>query len=218
MDVDARDSSAQVETYQLGGYLGGMAGAFALRGGGMWAWSDIDTSRAVVFPGFFERQNASYNADTGQLFGEAAYPMQMWGMALEPFAGLAYVSVNTDSFHEHGGSLASLSGSTDQDVGYSTLGLRAAQTMTWGAMQVTPHVSAAWQHAFNVTPDAALAFADTGIGFTVYGVPLAQDSALIDAGLDLALGPRTTAGVSYTGQFGDGVRDNAVKGRFTWLF
>jgi hypothetical protein len=26
------------------------------------------------------------------------------------------------------------------------------------------------------------------------------------------------AGVSYSGQFGDGVQDNAVKGRFTWLF
>jgi len=24
--------------------------------------------------------------------------------------------------------------------------------------------------------------------------------------------------VSYTGQFGDGVADNGVKGRFTWLF
>ena len=72
---------------------------------------------------------------------------------------------------------ASLSGrSTDENVGYSTLGLRAAQTMHWGAMLVTPHLSAAWQHAFDdVTPDAALAFAATGIGFTVYGVPLAQD-------------------------------------------
>ncbi len=53
---------------------------------------------------------------------------------------------------------------------------------------------------------------------TVYGVPLAEDSALIDAGLDFTLGPRTTAGVSYSGQFGDGVSDNGVKGRFTWLF
>ena len=41
---------------------------------------------------------ARYDADTGQLFGEAAYPMQMWGMALEPFAGLAYVSVDTRQF------------------------------------------------------------------------------------------------------------------------
>ena len=91
--------------------------------------------------------------------------------------------------------------------------------MQFGGMQVVPHLSAAWQHAFDgVTPDAALAFTTTGIGFTVYGVPLAEDSALIDAGLDFALGERTTAGLSYTGQFGDGVQDNGVKGRFTWLF
>ncbi|HUU66133.1 MAG TPA: hypothetical protein VMW57_02475 [Methyloceanibacter sp.] len=41
---------------------------------------------------------------------------------------------------------------------------------------------------------------------------------LIDAGLDVAVGENATAGVSYTGQFGDGVNDNGVKGRFTWLF
>ena len=104
-------------------------------------------------------------------------------------------------------------------MGYSTLGLRAASTMHWGAMLIVPHISAAWQHAFNdVTPEAALAFASTGSGFVVSGVPLAEDSALIDAGLDFALGERTTAGVSYTGQFGDGVTDNGIKGRFAWLF
>lgn len=69
-----------------------------------------------------------------------------------------------------------------------------------------------------MTPGAALAFASTGISFAVTGAPLAEDTMLIDAGLDLALGPRSTAGVSYTGQFGGGVTDNGVKGRFTWLF
>ena len=107
----------------------------------------------------------------------------------------------------------------DQDVGYTTLGLRAATTMQWGATQVTPHLSAAWQHAFDdVTPGASLAFASTGIGFAIDGVPLAEDAALLDAGLDFALGENGTAGVSYSGQFGDGVTDNAVKGRITWLF
>ena len=91
--------------------------------------------------------------------------------------------------------------------------------MAWNSVTVTPHVSAAWQHAFDdVTPGAALSFASTGIAFDVTGVPLAEDTALIDAGLDLSLGPNTSAGVSYSGQFGDGVADNAVKGRFTWLF
>ena len=220
VSVDARYSSANAQSYYLGGYAGGMAGPVALRGGGMWAWSDVDTSRAVVFPGFYERQKASYDADTGQLFGEVAYPTQMGGMALEPFGGLAYVSIDSDTIRESGGPLASLSGGNiDQRVGYSTVGLRAATTMHWGAMQVVPHVSAAWQHAFDgVTPEASIAFASTGVGFTVYGVPLAEDTALLDAGLDFALGERTTAGVSYTGQFGDSATDNGVKGRFTWLF
>jgi len=71
--------------------------------------------------------------------------------------------------------------------------------MMWGTMLVTPHISAAWQHA----PDAALAFASNGIGFKVYGVPLAEDTALLDADLDLAVGEQTTVGMSYTGQFGD---------------
>jgi uncharacterized protein with beta-barrel porin domain len=49
-------------------------------------------------------------------------------------------------------------------------------------------------------------------------VPLAEDTALIEAGLDINLSPTATLGASYSGQFGDGVGDNAVKGRFTWLF
>jgi len=220
VSVDARYSSADVSTYHLGGYVGGMAGAFALRGGGLWAWSSIDTSRAVVFPNFYERQKASYDADTGQLFGEIAYPTQMGGIALEPFGGLAFVSVDTDSFTERGGPQASLRGrNLDQDVGYTSLGLRAATTMHWGQMLVTPNISVAWLHAFDdVTPGASLAFATTGIGFAIDGVPLAEDSALLDAGLDFALSDRVSAGVSYTGQYGDGVTDNGVKGRFTWLF
>ncbi|GFO82647.1 MAG: hypothetical protein A49_22740 [Methyloceanibacter sp.] len=220
VSIDDRHSGADVDSYHLGGYVGGMAGPVALRGGGIWAWNEIETSRAVVFPGFYERQKANYDADTGQLFGEVAYPTQMGGVALEPFAGLAFVSVDTDGFRERGGPHASLRGvDIDQDVGYTTIGLRAAKTMMWGATQVTPHISAAWLHAFDdVTPAASLAFASSGIGFDITGAPLAEDSALLDAGLDFAVTDRITAGVSYSGQFADNVTDNAVKGRFTWLF
>lgn len=219
VSVAARHSGADVESFHLAGYGGGMAGPVALRGGGAWSWNEVDTSRAVIFPGFFEREKTSYDADTGQIFGEVAYPIVRGRTALEPFAGLAYVSIDPDTFRENG-ALAGLRGSGDDlDVGYSTLGLRAATTMAWNSVTVTPHVSAAWQHAFDdVRTGAALAFASTGIGFTVTGVPLAEDTALIEAGLDLGFGPYTTAGVSYSGQFGDNVEDNAVQGRFAWRF
>jgi uncharacterized protein with beta-barrel porin domain len=47
---------------------------------------------------------------------------------------------------------------------------------------------------------------------------LAQDSLLVEAGLDLNLGPNATLGVSYTGQLAQNLQDNAVQGRLTWLF
>ena len=143
----------------------------------------------------------------------------MGGAAVEPFAGLAFVHVSTDAFKEHGGVAALKGADANEDVGYSTLGLRVASTMHVQDMVITPHASVAWQHAFDdLTPDAALVFLSTGIGFAVTGVPLAQNSALIDVGLDLNLSPAMTLGVSYAGQFANDLQDNAVKGRFTWRF
>jgi outer membrane autotransporter protein len=112
----------------------------------------------VIFPGFFEREKASYSAGTGQIFGEIAYPTSMNGIALEPFADIAGVSIDTDSFKEHGGALSALRGrSVDEDVGYSTVGLRAGTIWHWHNMVVVPHASAAWQHAFDdVTPGQPL--------------------------------------------------------------
>jgi outer membrane autotransporter protein len=122
-------------------------------------------------------------------------------MALEPFAGLAYVQVDTSSFREHGGALSALHGAdNNENVGYSTLGLRFGTVWHWNDMVLSPHASAAWQHAFDdVTPGAALAFASTGIGFDITGVPLAENSALIEAGLDFNLSPTATLGVSFSG-------------------
>jgi outer membrane autotransporter protein len=158
ISVDARHSGADVDSFHLGGYAGAAAGPLALRGGGAWIWNDIDTSRAVIFPGFFEREKASYSAGTGQIFGEIAYPTSMNGIALEPFADIAGVSIDTDSFKEHGGALSALRGrSVDEDVGYSTVGLRAGTIWHWHNMVVVPHASAAWQHAFDdVTPGQPL--------------------------------------------------------------
>lgn len=81
-----------------------------------------------------------------------------------------------------------------------TVGLCAAKTMMWGAMAGTPHIEAVWLHAFNdVTPGASLAFATTGIGFDLAGVRLAEDSALLNAGVDFAVSEKVITGLSYTG-------------------
>ena len=214
-----RFSSADVDSYQLAAYTSGGVGAFVLRGGGVWSWSNIDSSRSVIFPGFAQQVEASYNGNTGQVFGEVALPLAHNHIAYEPFAGLAWVGVETGGFTETGGVAALTSGGTYDSVGYMTLGVRTAGSMFVDGVELVPRASAAWLHAFgDVNPSAGLAFATFGQSFVVSGVPLAQDSALIDAGLDVILGPGATAGLFYTGQFANSVQDNAVSGRVNWQF
>jgi outer membrane autotransporter protein len=219
LDVDARLSSGGVDSYHLVGYVGGRIGNFAVRGGGAWTWSEIETSRTIAFPGFLDRASANYDGDTGQLFGEIALPLSSGPAAWEPFARLAYVNVDTVGFTEAGGPAALSGESANESLGYSSLGLRVATTARVAGVLLIPHVSMAWQHAYgDVDPARTLAFASGGSAFTVLGAPLARDSALIDAGLAVAVAPDATLGVSYSGQLAKDVTDNAITGRFDWRF
>ncbi len=212
-------SSAEIDSYVLGGYAGGSIGDFAFRSGGTWAWSNVDSSRSVVLPGFFESEGASYGGDVGQLFGELAYPIFTHGGFIEPFAGLAYVHVGTDGFTESGPIAGLTSGGSDMDLGYGTLGVRASTTVMWDGMTVNPHGSLAWQYAFgDTTPQQALAFASTGIGMGISGVPSAQNSALLEIGADVMIAQDATLGLSYIGQYAGDFTDNGLRGRFNWKF
>ncbi len=67
---------------------------------------------------------------------------------------------------------------------------------------------AGWRHAFgDIVPLTTQAFFGSD-SFTVAGVPIAEDAAVLEAGLDVLVGASTTLGVAYTGQFGDGVTQN----------
>jgi outer membrane autotransporter protein len=223
ISVDARASSADVDTFHAAVYAGAAVGPWSLRTGAAFAWHDIDTSRAIVFPGFFDTAQASYHGSTSQVFGEVGYGMAFGQVAVEPFAGMAYVHLETNGFSEIGGigGSAALTGSgNSEDVGFSSLGVRFATSVMLGnGMMVIPRASVAWQHAFgDVTPSAVLAFESTGVAFDIHGVPLARDSALVEAGFDVKIAPKITLGIAYTGELASAVQDHAVKGKFTWAF
>jgi len=218
-NLDGRGGSS-VETAHISGYGGWSFGALNLRGGAAYAWHTIDTSRNIAFPGFFDNATAHYNGGTGQIFGEAGYGFAFGKVAVEPFAGAALVRLNTDAFNERGGAAALAVRANTFEVGYSTFGVRAASMIPLANdMMLMPRASLAWQHAFNdVTPTDTLAFQSAGVPFVIAGVPIARDSALGEAGLDLAIGRNATLGVSYVGQLARNVHDHAAKGRFTWKF
>lgn len=206
-DVDDRRSSGEADGYHAAIYAGTNWGNVAFRAGASYSWNDIETKRKITSP-VIEDLEADYGAGTAQLFGEFAYVAEFGGLTIEPFANLAYVNLYTDGFTEKGGVAALESKSSSDDSVVTTLGFRPEARFTLGGMETVASGMIAWQHAFgDITPEAQLAF-DGGDDFTIRGVPLARDTALIEAGLDMRLTETVSFGASYQGQFGDGVSDN----------
>ncbi|SEL93749.1 autotransporter domain-containing protein [Paraburkholderia caballeronis] len=218
-DADDVQSSGHSDDYHIGAYVGSQWGALAIRSGVSWTWHDVSTSRSVVFPGVADAPSAGYHANTLQIFSEVAYQMQMNALRFEPFANLAYVRLHTDSFAENG-DVAALSGaaSTD-DVGYSTLGLRASLPVALAPkLALSVSGSAGWRHAFgNATPATTMAFAGSS-PFTVTGVPIARDAAVVTVGIDSAPNQKLNVGIAYSGQYGGRLRDSGVNAYASWKF
>jgi len=220
-DVDDLDSSADTQSGLVGAYAGGEIGAWRVRGGGSYSLNFVDTSRSVSYPGYSETNTASYQAGLAQLFGEVGYAAEFQGASFEPFAGLAWAHLHSDGFTEKGGASALSGASGNADVGYTTLGIRmAARRVLGDGVVLVPRASLAWQYAFgDLTPEASLSFADASdLAFTVAGAPIAQNAALIDAGIDLEINRALRIGLSYYGQLSSEAQDSAVRGNLTWKF
>ncbi len=211
-DVDDRRSSGDADGYHAAVYAGTNWDKVFLRAGAVYSWTDIATKREITSP-IVDELEADYGAGTAQLFGELAYRADFGGLVLEPFANAAYVNLHTEGFTEKGGAAALESKSSSSDSVVTTLGLRPEVRFGLGDMEMAATGMIGWQHAFgDVTPETQLAF-EGGDEFGIRGVPMARDTALLEAGLALKLTDSVNFGASYQGQFGDGVRDNGFNAR-----
>ncbi|MEP9356777.1 autotransporter domain-containing protein [Xanthobacter sp. KR7-65] len=216
--TSADTASADTETWRIAAYGGTSFDALKLRAGGTYGWSSIDTSRFVALTG--ESPKASYDGTAGNLFAEAGYTFAFGAVALEPFAAVGWTKVDLGSFVESNAPVAGLvSSGTAFDTTYSTLGLRVATSFTAAGATVTPHASAGWRHAFgDVTPAAVLTFIDTGTAFGIDGLPIAEDSFVGTAGLDIAFTGGAMLSLAYEGMAGDGASYNAGKATLSMKF
>jgi outer membrane autotransporter protein len=194
-------------------------GTSGLRFGAAYSLHDIETARSVAFPGFAESLTADYDAETAQAFGELGYRIDTAGASFEPFAGAAYVNLHTDGFTEEGGAAALTSSGTNTGVAFTTLGVRASTVVPLGGREASLHGMLGWRHAFgDTTPLSRLAFAG-GDSFAIAGVPIGEDAAVIEAGLDLAITREASLGISYSGQIADGgTQDHGFNATFSLRF
>ena len=220
VDVDQRLSSASVDSYHLALYGGSTFGAIGVRFGAAYTWNDADARRGVAFPGFADSTRSSYRSGVAQVFGETSYAARFGATAVEPFLNVAWVNLDSDRFHEYGGAAALMGKTADMNTAFTTLGARVAHTFAMAnGYAVTARGTIGWRHAFgDVDPRSWMSLAGGASSFNVTGAPIARNSLLLEAGLDMNIAANVTLGVAWTGQLAERAQDNSVKGNFAVRF
>ncbi|TYC64334.1 autotransporter domain-containing protein [Rhodobacterales bacterium] len=220
--VADRNSDADLDNFTIGTYAGRAYGAVLTQLGAAYTYSAVNTKRQVAFTGFSDTLSADYSANTFQAFGELGYAIGTPAAMLEPFAGLAVVHVETDSFNEKGGTAALHVNGSSQTLGVSTLGLRAGYE--YGVVNQGTVLSfngtLAWRHSYgDVTPEVSSAFVTDGTqAFTVAGTPIDEDTVLVETGANLKITESLNLSASYRGEFGTNAQDNTLNARFGLTF
>jgi fibronectin-binding autotransporter adhesin len=216
-DLDARLSTGKLESGHAGLYAGARFGSLRLDAGAAYSWSESDIRRQVQIRGFGDALRLQRPGSVMQGFAELGYGFAFSGFALEPFAQLALIRVSTEAGTERGGAAALRVLSSDQTLGFATLGLRAEAQI--GAMPLFARAMLGWRHGFGeLTPQAKTAFASGTTPAQVFAARIDREALIAEAGLDWRISQATALGLTYSAAIGERSRDHALKGRVEMRF
>lgn len=204
-------SDADWDSYSAGLYAAAEWGKLNFTTGAIYSKNDISTERNIAFGAFEDRLEADYRSATRQVFADLGWKEQVGRIALEPFANLAYINLETDSFREDGGAAAlSANGGTD-DVTLTTLGLRWSADISNADLPATFSGMLGWRHAIgDLAPSSRFAFS-SGSPFVIEGVSLPRDTAVLEASLSAQLSKTARVKLSYSGEFARSFAAHAAK-------
>ncbi len=209
----SQDSFDQASTnsYHAGLYATGDFGPVTLVGGAIYSHNEASTRRDISFGTFSDRLSANYVSATSQVFADLSWTHEWDAVRFQPFANLAYVNLKTDAFQEGGGDAALSAAGSNDAIAASTIGLR--WSMDWPENDVPVMVSGmlGWQHvAGDATPYSSLAFSG-GSPFIIEGVEIPGDSLVAQLGVSAKISKSARLTLSYSGEFGKGLRSSAAQ-------
>ncbi|VVT34250.1 autotransporter domain-containing protein [Rhizobium sp. EC-SD404] len=204
-------ATGEIDTLQLAIYGGTRFGQFQISGGASYAFHGIETERMLAAGGLSERLVADYDGQTGQVFLEGAYDVALGASTLQPFLNLAYVGSATDGFTETGGASALSANGASSDTFVTTVGSRFAHDVAIGGTGGQVFGMLGWQHAFSDEfTETTMNFAGSS-NFVVQGAPIARDSAVVEAGLELGFNQLGSVALSYSGAVSSNADRHAVE-------
>ncbi|WLH46267.1 autotransporter outer membrane beta-barrel domain-containing protein [Pseudomonas beijingensis] len=218
--LDSYQFDGALDSWLIGAYALRQDGPLALRLGAVYGNHDGSTKRHVVFNGFRDRLKGRYNATTQQVFGQVGYNLDVGQFDIEPYVQVGYQRYQRDAYSEKGGDAALQYNGQTQEHYNSELGLRLARPFVFDqGMRLTPRVDVGWKHLYgDIRGSSHQRLANGGNVYLIKGVELDRDSLLLQAGLDLAVSPRHTLGLNYSGETGQDNRNGALMGQWRMMF
>jgi outer membrane autotransporter protein len=214
--TDLRPGSISVNSGRGGLYAtyfngGAQGGTFYLNGGVYGGYNTYDSSRRTLGG----NATGSTDGEEWSAFVSGGYNFRWGHLIAGPTASLQYTNVYVSGFTETG-SLAPLQiHSASEESLRSDLGFRASYQWQLGKVVLAPYLTVAWEHEFKYSalPVTAGLAAIPGPDVTFVGPAEGQDSAVISAGIAIALTPSISTYIGYEGQLGRNRYDsNAVTG------
>lgn len=218
--LDSYQFDGALDSWLVGAYALRQDGPLALRLGAVYGNHDGSTKRHVVFNGFRDRLKGRYDATTQQVFGQVGYNLDVGQFDIEPYVQVGYQRYQRDAYSEKGGDAALQYNGQTQEHYNSDLGLRLARPFVFDqGIRLTPHLDVAWKHLYgDIRGNSHQQLANGGNTYIIKGVELDRDSLLLQAGLDLAISPRHTVGLSYSAETGQNNRNGALMGQWRMMF
>ena len=184
-----------------------------------YAWYDNDSRRDTGATG---TAKGDYDSEVFSAQAEAGYAFHLDPATITPFLGVRYTEAMTDSYEESGAGPANLSvDDSDAESLTMTLGVDFSATFEAGeGVYIIPELRLGWEHEFADSHQSVGAHF-TGVpasGFTVVGSDVADDSAVLGAGVTVDIGQTWQLFLDYDGRINEDYDQHAVSGgvKLSW--
>ncbi|BCL76177.1 hypothetical protein JHS3_19130 [Jeongeupia sp. HS-3] len=165
-----------------------------------YGWLNFDLDRYITDSG----ANASGSRNGRQLFGllAAGYEYRNGSWLVSPYGRLDMMSATLDGYTESAPGVSALT-YAGQDVRMSSgkLGVRGETSFDLDFGRLTPRMRVEYQHQFEGSDDAYLAYADLaayGLGYVAHLAPTQRNQWIIEAGGKIALRGEMTFSLDYS--------------------
>ncbi len=205
-DLGAPGSSTTVKDYTLGTRAAWTRGSWFAHGLVAYGFDTYHGTRPITFPGTAATADASTQGQQWTLAVSAGRHVARGPWTLSPFVGAQASGWQANAFTETGAGAFNSALARQSATSFRTqFGLDGGADLEVGSLQLPLHFRAAWLHEWSDNARPITATVGTS-GYTVTTRGPQRDSALLGAGFDVVLGPRSLIYTDFTAQTGSVTR------------